>query len=58
METTTVTCPWCFEEIEISLDPHTEGAFVRDCEICCRPWDVRVVRTRGGSRRVNVTRSH
>jgi hypothetical protein len=38
-----VTCPYCGEEIEIYVEPDTEGAFVQDCEVCCNPWRVRVV---------------
>lgn len=39
-----VTCPWCGEAVEITLDP-AGGAvqeYVQDCEICCRPWNVHV----------------
>lgn len=58
MDMTTVQCPWCFEQVEIAIDPQTEGQLVRDCEICCRPWDVRVLRGRNGSLQVRVTRSN
>ena len=35
-----VACPWCFQGIELYVDPETQGAFIEDCEICCRPWRV------------------
>lgn len=39
-----VHCPCCGEPVEIGLDPgggsHQE--YVEDCEVCCRPWLVRV----------------
>jgi hypothetical protein len=40
----TVLCPYCGELNDISLDPaggrHQE--YVEDCQVCCRPWRVRV----------------
>ena len=39
-----VTCPWCGEGISMTLDPAggVEQEYVEDCEVCCRPWRVRV----------------
>ena len=39
-----VTCPYCGEQIEIVLDQGGGGTqeYVEDCEVCCRPWMVRV----------------
>ena len=51
----TITCPYCGEEIEIYLEPDVHGAFVQDCEVCCNPWQVRVVES-GGERDVQVTK--
>jgi Cysteine-rich CPXCG len=51
-----VTCPYCGEEIEIYLEPDAQGTLIQDCEVCCRPWRVRVVGT-GDDRDVEVTRS-
>ncbi|MCB9598115.1 MAG: CPXCG motif-containing cysteine-rich protein [Sandaracinaceae bacterium] len=42
-----VSCPWCFETIELYVDPETRGAFIEDCEICCRPWRVYATREDG-----------
>lgn len=39
-----VTCPYCFEVVELYVDPETEGSFVQDCDVCCRPWSVEVMR--------------
>ena len=39
-----VTCPYCSETVEISVDPGG-GSFqqyVEDCEVCCNPWQVNV----------------
>jgi hypothetical protein len=38
-----VTCPYCGEESEIAIEPDLRGTFVQDCEICCKPWQVRIV---------------
>ena len=37
-----VTCPYCGEELEIYVEPDVIGTLVQDCEVCCRPWQVRV----------------
>jgi hypothetical protein len=39
-----VECPYCGEEVEIYVEPDVRGSFVQDCEVCCNPWLVRVVR--------------
>lgn len=53
----TVTCPYCRERIELYVDPDTTGTFVEDCEVCCRPWQVRVERDEDGRLRVAVSRA-
>ncbi len=50
-----VTCPYCGEQVEIYVEPDTHGAFVQDCEVCCNPWQVRVIES-GGERDVQVTK--
>lgn len=37
-----VMCPYCGEMVEIYLEPDLMGTLVQDCEVCCRPWQVRV----------------
>ena len=37
-----VTCQYCGEEMEIYVEPDVIGTLVQDCEVCCRPWQVRV----------------
>jgi hypothetical protein len=51
-----VTCPYCGEDIEIYVEPDVRGSFVQDCEVCCNPWRVRVVRS-GGERDIEVARA-
>lgn len=39
-----VQCPYCGEVVEIVLDPAGGmlQEYVEDCQVCCRPWQVRV----------------
>lgn len=41
---TYVTCPYCSETVEISVDPGGGSVqrYVEDCEVCCNPWQVTV----------------
>ena len=50
-----VTCPFCGEEVEVYVEPDVRGQFVQDCEVCCNPWLVRVVR-QDGARALDVRR--
>ena len=39
-----VACPWCGEKVVIGLDPGggMTQEYVEDCQVCCRPWRVRL----------------
>ena len=53
---TTVSCPYCGETTQISLD-YGSGAvqeYIEDCEVCCRPWRVRVRYDRSGAAEVTI----
>ena len=52
----TVFCPYCGEAVEIVLDPGggPEQEYVEDCEVCCRPWNVRVEYRDDGSADVHL----
>jgi hypothetical protein len=50
-----VYCPYCGEDLEISLEPELQGTLVMDCEVCCRPWQVHITRD-SECRYVEVTR--
>ncbi|GAB5542698.1 MAG: CPXCG motif-containing cysteine-rich protein [Sandaracinaceae bacterium] len=43
-DTAQVVCPYCFETLELWVDPEQRGSFVQDCDVCCRPWQVYVDR--------------
>jgi hypothetical protein len=51
----TLTCPYCGESVEISIEPDVMGTLVQDCEVCCRPWQLSVGYEQG-SRYVDVAR--
>ncbi|NMT64193.1 CPXCG motif-containing cysteine-rich protein [Marinobacter orientalis] len=39
-----VQCPYCWETLEISVDPSvTDQEYVEDCQVCCQPIVVHVV---------------
>ena len=39
-----VTCPHCGETITMQLDPGggRSQEYLEDCQVCCRPWAVRL----------------
>ncbi|MEO1267369.1 MAG: CPXCG motif-containing cysteine-rich protein [Myxococcota bacterium] len=43
-DTVMVQCPYCWQWVELVLDVDVSGELVHDCEVCCQPWLVRVVR--------------
>jgi len=55
-DTFAVECPYCGEEVEIYLEPDIGGSFVQDCEVCCNPWTIRVVRD-GEDRYLDVSKA-
>ena len=56
-DTAVLTCPYCFEQSEIYVDPESEGELIRDCEVCCRPWTLRVSRDPDGELLVDAQRA-
>jgi len=43
----TITCPCCWESIEIALDLSAgDQQYVEDCSVCCRPLVI-TIRTDG-----------
>lgn len=51
-----VPCPYCGETVEIFVEPDVLGEMVHDCEVCCNPWQLTVVRD-GEDRRIVARRS-
>jgi len=56
-----VECPFCGEPGAVDVEPADaepgEQEFVQDCEVCCRPWSVRVRVDHDGEIAVSVDRS-
>ena len=56
-DTACISCPYCGEARELHVDL-TGGAiqeYVEDCQVCCRPWLVRVQLDAEGHAAVEVT---
>lgn len=51
-----VICPYCGEELEIQIEEDVRGTLVQDCEVCCNPWLVRILRSADGTE-VSVARA-
>jgi hypothetical protein len=51
-----VTCPYCGEPVEITLDPGSgdDQEYVEDCAVCCQPWRVVVTYDATGTAQVSV----
>jgi len=51
-----VTCPHCGETMTIALDPAGSRSqeYVEDCEVCCRPWQVRLWYDATGAAEVRI----
>jgi hypothetical protein len=52
----TITCPYCGEDVDITIEPDLRGVMVQDCEVCCNPWQLRITRD-GDERYVSVERA-
>jgi Cysteine-rich CPXCG len=51
-----VQCPYCLEHMSLDVEDDVEGEYIQDCEVCCNPWQVRVV-VKGSKRKVSIERS-
>ncbi len=51
-----VSCPYCGESSELVVDPGGGASqeYVEDCEVCCRPWLVRIRLSGDGDASVSV----
>ena len=37
-----VRCPTCFELVHVTVELGDPGPWIQDCDVCCRPIQVRV----------------
>jgi hypothetical protein len=57
LDTVTVQCPYCWEYIQIEVEPGPEPQnFIQDCSVCCRPIALEVSEGENGVE-VNANRS-
>lgn len=51
-----VVCPYCGETVSIALDAGggSNQEYVEDCEVCCRPWHLRVHYDAEGNASVSI----
>jgi hypothetical protein len=51
-------CPYCGEPAEVDVDPGgaEEQTFEQDCNVCCRPWRVHVLRDEDGKETISLER--
>lgn len=49
-------CPYCGEPNEIEIDPSAgrRQSYTEDCQVCCRPWVVKVKISNGGDAEVRL----
>ena len=52
-----VQCPYCYEVLELYVDPETTGTYVEDCQVCCQPWQVYAEHDENGALVVQVARA-
>lgn len=60
VESTHVTCPYCWEQFETTLDWSAgEQEYVEDCEVCCNPIRMRTYfNDRGEFERIEAGREN
>ena len=55
-EFVTVQCPFCGQSFDVTVDTGLrQQAFTTDCEVCCRPFEVRAECANGEVVNVNVS---
>ena len=58
LEPAQITCPYCWETLEILLDLSVdEQDYIEDCQVCCQPISIRVVSPAGELASVEAERS-
>jgi hypothetical protein len=55
LDSVEVQCPYCWETLEISVDPSVpDQEYVEDCQVCCQPIVVHVTLDENLTPTVNV----
>ena len=54
-ESAHVDCPYCGEPLEITVDTSVgQQEYVEDCQVCCKPVQVRIRVSADGQSRIDV----
>lgn len=55
LPSTTITCPYCGEAIELLIDDSAgDQQYIEDCQVCCRPITISVTIDDAGELRVDA----
>jgi len=56
IETRTIQCPHCWEEIQVVIDAsEATQSYIEDCSVCCRPITITVNAAEGEVLDVDAT---
>lgn len=60
LEERSIDCPYCGESIDILLEPveadqHDATHYIEDCQVCCRPIQIKITTDFSGETCVNVS---
>lgn len=47
MEEVFFTCPHCWQQISMLVDPSVSQEYIEDCEVCCNPIELQVEAANG-----------
>ena len=56
LQPVSIQCPFCFETVTIYLAYDDVGEMIHDCDVCCRPWSLRVWLDADGDVQAQATR--
>ena len=55
LQENTISCPYCGELITILVDGSVEEQqYIEDCQVCCRPINIRVTVSADGSCQIDA----
>ena len=55
LPSTTITCPYCGEAIELLIDDSAgDQQYIEDCQVCCRPINISVTIDDAGELQVDA----
>jgi len=55
LDSHTIQCPYCWEQIELSIDNSLEEQeYIEDCQVCCNPIIITVNTVLGGSPQIEA----